>query len=147
MAKVTQFTRPAVRIRIDLNARDVHGYVPARLSRANGLMAIGDTVVAFEPDDEVRAPAEVMKIVGDFAYLDVRWNELEDDVVAPVIRTIHQTDRTGQQTGSLSSMIRFKLAMPAIAGAAALAAIAGPGLVQTSPATPHAVEAKDVHLS
>lgn len=145
MAEVTAFTRPAIRVRIDLNARDENGYVPARLSRADGLMSIGDTVVAYEPDDEVRAPAEVMEIIGDFAYLAVAWDEMTDDAVAPVVTPI-QSPRVEQKTGSLSSWVRFKVAGPVIAGAAALAALTSPVVAQP-PGAPHVAEAKDVHQS
>ena len=72
----------AVRVRIDLNARDGNGRVPVRMSRADGPMAVGDTVVAYEPDDQVRAPAVVARIAGGFAYLAVAWEEITDDAVA-----------------------------------------------------------------
>lgn len=68
----------AVRVRVDLNARDADGHVPARLSRADGPIAVGDEVVVYEPDDGVQAPAVVVRVDGGFAYLDVRWGEMRD---------------------------------------------------------------------
>jgi len=73
----------AVRVRIDLNARDGNGHVPARASRADGPLAVGATVVAYEPDDGVRAPARVARVAGGFAYLTVAWDEMTDDAGAP----------------------------------------------------------------
>jgi len=57
----------AGRVRIDLNARDEDGHVPVRMSRAGSPLAAGDTVVAYEPDDHVRAPARVVRVAGGFA--------------------------------------------------------------------------------
>lgn len=67
------------RVRIDLNTRDENGHTPVRLTRADGPLAVGDTVVAFEPDDGVRAPAQVVRVTGGYAYLDVAWDQMVDD--------------------------------------------------------------------
>lgn len=52
------------------------------MSRADGPVAVGDTVVAHEPDDHVRAPARVVRVAGGFAYLAVAWDEMTDDDAA-----------------------------------------------------------------
>ena len=144
MGKVTAFTRPPVRVRIDLNARTAEGYVPARKAWADGLLVEGDQVVVFEPDDEVKAPARVAKILGDFVYLDVAWADMTDDAVVPVVTSMQVSPAHGQRTGSLSSWLRIKVAGPAIVGAATLVALSSP-ITQQSPAAVHTVEAKDVH--
>jgi len=48
MGQQVTSTRPRVRIEIDLNARDEAGRVPAYLSDADGHVAVGDVVTAFE---------------------------------------------------------------------------------------------------
>jgi len=72
---------PAVRVRIDLNARSRDGYVRTRLSRADGPIVLGDDVVAYEPDDRIAAPARVRRIDHDrgLVYLSVDWAQMDDD--------------------------------------------------------------------
>jgi hypothetical protein len=74
--------RPDVRIEIDLNSRSRDGYTLARLSRADGPVLVDDDVVVFEPDDRVAAPARVVRVdrEHDFAFLDVDWSLLREDL-------------------------------------------------------------------
>lgn len=76
---VTLPERPPVRIRIDLNACDETGHVPVRLADVDGPLLVGDTVVAFEPDDGVKAPALVVRVADGFAYLCVAWDAMGVD--------------------------------------------------------------------
>lgn len=133
MDQVTTSTRPRVRVRIDLNARNASGLVPTRASRADGYMAVGDLVVAYEPDDEVAAPARVAQVDDKFVYLDVDWSALADDVVVPHAVTIPTAATPSDQrtTGSLTSWLRvggFRSQL--VAGAAVLAAVV-PGVANT----------------
>lgn len=70
------------RIQIDLNSRARDGSVRARMSRVRGQIAVGSTVTVYEPEDEVAASAEVLKIDAErgFVYLDVDWATLDEDV-------------------------------------------------------------------
>jgi len=74
---------PPVRVRIDLNARSRDGYVRARASRADGPVAAGDRVVAYEPEDRVAAPAVVVRtdLERGLVYLAVDWAALAEDNV------------------------------------------------------------------
>lgn len=73
----------AVRVQVDLNSRSRDGFVVARLSRSTGPVALGSVVSAFEPDDEVAAPARVARIDRErgLIYLDVDWDALDDDIL------------------------------------------------------------------
>jgi hypothetical protein len=74
---------PFVWAQVDLNARSRDGYVPARVSRASGPLIPGDRhVLIYEPDDRVAAPARVVRVDADrgVAYLEVNWEEMDDDV-------------------------------------------------------------------
>ena len=68
-----------IRIEIDLNVRNDKGLTRAALRDTHGaVVAVGDLVQVFEPDEDVEAPASVVEISkdGQFAFLDVKWNEL-----------------------------------------------------------------------
>ncbi|NGO09311.1 hypothetical protein G5C60_17310 [Streptomyces sp. HC44] len=119
-------TRPRVRIEIDLNSRNDEGLVPAFIEDADGYIAVGDTVTAFESEDEVAAPAVVRKIEHGFAYLDVRWSAMIDDVPQPVPHPITPALAENRSaTSSGASWVRVKVSKvvtPILATAAAVAA-------------------------
>lgn len=120
-AQVTS-TRPQVRIEIDLNARDRSGRVPAYLTDADGHVAVGDTVTAFQPDDEVAAPAVVEEIAHGIAYLAVKWDAMTDDVPAPAARpTTAALSEKRTTTSSGASWFRIKVMAPILATAAVAA--------------------------
>ncbi|MER5859802.1 hypothetical protein ABT131_30010 [Streptomyces sp900105245] len=136
-----------MRIEIDLNSRDALGRTPAYLADADGYVAVGDTVTAFESEDEVAAPAVVREVAHGVAYLDVCWNELRDDVPAPVVKPVSpQVERTSRATSSSASWfpIKIKKAMtPVMATAAAVAAVTGVGMAsQTGTTAPNSVSAR-----
>lgn len=149
-AKVTS-TRPRVRIEIDLNSRNEEGYVPAYLSDADGHISVGDTVTAFESEDEVAAPAHVKRVAHGVAYLDVDWDAMTDDVPVPVARpvTVRLTE-TRSSTSSGASWIRVpikikQMVTPLLAATAAVAAAAAPGVVnQPTTTAPNSVSMRVV---
>lgn len=134
-------TRPRVRIEIDLNARDENGLVPAYLEDADGYVAVGDVVTAFESEDEVAAPAKVVKVEHGHAFLDVDWNAMTDDEYVPVPKVVVQGSmlRTPQSTASGASWVRIKIraAAPILATAAAVTGFIA-GSTTTTSATPAA---------
>jgi hypothetical protein len=71
-----------VRIRIDLNVLDRDGLTRAKLSDVVNAAALlpGQSVVAFEPEDGVSAPAVVDRIEGSFVLLRVDFDSLDDDI-------------------------------------------------------------------
>jgi len=136
-------TRPRVRIEIDLNSRNDEGLVPAFIEDADGYIAVGDTVTAFESEDEVAAPAVVRKVAHGFAYLDVDWDAMCDDVPHPVARPItpalaHNLSATSSGAG----WVRVKISkmVPILATAAAVATVTT-GSPVGGPATTQAVSA------
>lgn len=146
MAHVTS-TRPRVRIEIDLNSRDALGRTPAYLADADGHIAVGDVVTAFEPEDEVAAPAVVKEVAHGVAYLDVDWQKLTDDVPAPLVRaTTVDVAQNSQTTSSSASWFPIKIKQvmtPVMATAAAVAAVTGVGVAaQPSTAAPNTVSAR-----
>ncbi|MFD4275071.1 hypothetical protein R2B67_17995 [Streptomyces cyaneofuscatus] len=124
--QVTSATRPRVRIEIDLNSRDANGHTPAYLDDADGYIAVGDVVTAFESEDEVAAPATVRRIAHGVAYLDVDWGAMTDDATVPTLqpKTVYLADRR-QATSSAASYIRYNIVAPLLVSAAAVAATAG----------------------
>ncbi|MFF9043328.1 hypothetical protein [Streptomyces parvulus] len=133
-----------MRIEIDLNARDEAGRVPAYLSDADGHVAVGDTVTAFESEDEVAAPAVVRKIAHGVAYLEVDWTAMSDDVplLVPQPRTVALAERR-QSTSSNASWIRYKVMAPILVGAAAVAAATGGVTQGTNTTAPNSVSMRD----
>lgn len=147
-AQVTS-TRPRVRIEIDLNARDSQGRVPAYLADADGHVAVGDVVTAFESEDEVAAQAVVKEIAHGVVYLDVAWDEMTDDIPAPVARPVTvrvAESRTATSSGASWVPIKIKkIVTPILATAAAVAAAAGAAtLPQPTTAAPNSVAIRDV---
>ncbi|MFJ5774932.1 hypothetical protein [Streptomyces sp. NPDC093094] len=136
-------TRPRVRIEIDLNARDEEGRVPAYLADADGYLAVGDAVTAFESEDEVAVPAVVRKIAHGVAYLDVDWTAMTDDIPTPVARpaTAALSERR-QSTSSGASWVRIKVMAPILAGAAVAAASVGM-TAPSSTTAPNSVSLRD----
>jgi hypothetical protein len=69
------------RIEIDLNVRTAEGLTRAALRDLEGAtnLSVGEPVIVFEPDEDVEAPATVVKVSRDgrFAYLRVQWDELK----------------------------------------------------------------------
>ncbi|QTU64236.1 hypothetical protein [Streptomyces scabiei] len=149
MAAVETSTRPRVRIEIDLNSRDEFGRVPAYLEDANGYIAVGDTVTAFESEDEVAAPAVVKKIAHGVAYLDVDWSAMTDDVPAPVAHPasgpLTEARTSNSSTASWVPIKIKKAVTPLLISAAAVAAAATGGVVGGPAATaaPNSVSARD----
>ncbi|SMG34792.1 hypothetical protein [Agreia pratensis] len=70
-----------VRVEIDLNNIDNMGLTKTRITNAQGIVKKGDIVVAFEPEDEVRASAYVERVdsVGGYIYLIVNRETMTDD--------------------------------------------------------------------
>lgn len=69
------------RVEIDLNVSNAEGLVRVRIEDLPAGVTEGSEVVAFEPDDEVAAPAEIVRIdhhLG-FAYLRVDWDQIAND--------------------------------------------------------------------
>ncbi|MGW8875666.1 hypothetical protein [Streptomyces mirabilis] len=136
-----------MRVEIDLNARDRSGRVPAYLSRADGHIAVGDSVTAFEPEDEVSAPAVVEEISHGIVYLAVKWDAMTDDIPAPAARpcSVELSDRR-TSTWSWSSWVRTKVLTPVVASAAIAAAggavAAQPTTVTTAP-TPNTATVRE----
>lgn len=75
------------RIQIDINWRDRDGYTPAPYTGPTP--RVGEHVVAFEPEDGVRADAVVRSVNPDrcLVVLDVDWDSMDDDDMAspPVV--------------------------------------------------------------
>lgn len=69
------------RLQVDLNRRDTAGWTPAKYSGPRP--AAGERVVAFEPEDGVRANAVVVAVdpVRSIAILDVDWSSIRDDTL------------------------------------------------------------------
>lgn len=141
-------TRPRVRIEIDLNSRDKKGRVPAYLEDADGHISVGDTVTAFESEDEVAAPALVLEVAHGVAYLDVDWSAMTDDVPAPVAQPTNvplAERRTA--TSSTAGWIPIKIKQvvtPFIVSAAAVAATTTGGAISmNSTAVPNIVTMRD----
>jgi hypothetical protein len=66
------------RVEIDLNVRDTNGFTRTRVRSFQEPVTVGDTVIVFEPDEDVETTAIVRSLSADgrFAYLDVDWNGL-----------------------------------------------------------------------
>ncbi|MGH3952744.1 MAG: hypothetical protein ACRDTI_01675 [Mycobacterium sp.] len=75
------------RIQIDINRQDRDGHTPAPYTGPTP--QVGEHVVAFEPEDGVRADAVVLSVNPDrcLVVLDVDWDSMDDDDVArtPVV--------------------------------------------------------------
>lgn len=69
------------RIQIDINRRDRDGNTPAHYAGPAPL--VGEAVVAFEPEDEVCAEAQVVSTdpARGVVVLDVDWDSLRDDTL------------------------------------------------------------------
>lgn len=76
----------STRVEIDLNDVDADGLTTALLRDASAPLAVGDEVVAFEPEDYVEAPATVVKVNAEhgLVYLRVGWAQMVKSVAAPV---------------------------------------------------------------
>ncbi|WP_328632039.1 hypothetical protein [Streptomyces sp. NBC_00356] len=70
-------TKP-LRLEIDLNDRTPDNLVPAHLPDGVTVQP-GQQVVAYEPEDQVAAPAVVRCLALGQALLDVNWNAMRDD--------------------------------------------------------------------
>ncbi|MDX3294628.1 hypothetical protein PV569_13020 [Streptomyces scabiei] len=137
-----------MRIEIDLNSRDELGRVPAYLEDANGYIAVGDTVTAFESEDEVAAPALVKKIAHGVAYLEVDWAAMTDDAPSPVAHPAGAPlTECRTSTSSTASWIPIKIkkvVTPLLVSAAAVAAAATGGALGTTTTTaPNSVSIRD----
>lgn len=130
-------SRRRVRIEIDLNARDREGLVPAYLSDADGDIALGDTVTAYESEDEVAAPAVVVKVEHGAAFLEVDWAKLDDDrrVTVPVVVAHGSMVEDGASSSSPSGAIWARVKMRSVPLVAAAAAVGGVLGVSTVPTT------------
>ncbi|WP_327403843.1 hypothetical protein OG194_29680 [Streptomyces sp. NBC_01288] len=143
-----------MRIEIDLNSRNEEGLVPAYLEDADGYVTIGDTVTAFESEDGVAAPAVVRKVAHGFAYLDVDWDAMTDDVAQPVAHAVTPGAENLSATSSGASWVRVtmirKVVTPILVSAAAVAAattgavLGSPGATPNSTAAPNSVSTRDV---
>lgn len=67
-----------VRLEIDLNDRTPDNLVPAHLPDGVTVQP-GQQVVAYEPEDQVAAPAVVRRVELGQALLDVDWNAMRDE--------------------------------------------------------------------
>ena len=70
------------RIHIDINRQDRDGHAPAPYTGPTP--RVGEHVVAFEPEDGVRADAVVLSVNPDrcLVVLDVDWDSMDDDDMA-----------------------------------------------------------------
>lgn len=68
-----------MRIQIDINWRDRDGHTPADYT--GSAPEVGEHVVAFEPEDGVRADAVVLLVNPDrgLVVLEVDWDSMVDD--------------------------------------------------------------------
>ncbi|MCX5528977.1 hypothetical protein OG785_45375 [Streptomyces sp. NBC_00006] len=67
-----------LRLEIDLNDRTPDNLVPAHLPDGVTVQP-GQQVIAYEPEDQVAAPAVVRRVELGQALLDVNWNAMRDD--------------------------------------------------------------------
>lgn len=81
------------RVVIDLNDRTPEGLSMVFLTEVQGLLNIGDTVLAVEPEDGVCAPAHVVSINEDRGYAMVRvaWDELRQVAPESELTTVSPT--------------------------------------------------------
>ncbi|UJW35099.1 hypothetical protein L3Q67_15750 [Saccharothrix sp. AJ9571] len=102
---------PKVRIQIDLNSRSRDGSLVARIADANGPLGVGHSVTAFEPDDEVAAPARVVRIDRErgLTYLDVAWDELADDTPVRCTTTVraHSSNPSSNGASPVSMLLNL----------------------------------------
>ncbi|MBI5160535.1 MAG: hypothetical protein HY996_03835 [Micrococcales bacterium] len=63
------------RVEIDLNDVDAEGLTTVLIEDAPGL-AVGDLVIAFESEDGVQAPAEVVRVNATYAAIRVAWTQM-----------------------------------------------------------------------
>jgi hypothetical protein len=70
-----------VRIAVDLNVRVRGNQTYSALDDANGPVAIGDKVLAVEPESGIVADARVTDVSEQFGfvYLEVDWHSFRDD--------------------------------------------------------------------
>jgi hypothetical protein len=93
------------RVQVDLNRRNAAGQTPAKYSGPRP--ATGEQVVAFEPEDGVRASAVVVAVdpIRSIVILDVDWSSIRDDTLEFTststggLPTPH-TSRTGNSSGT-----------------------------------------------
>lgn len=68
-----------MRMQVDFNSRAEEGFVVASTSRATGPVAVGDVVVAVDPDEpDMIFDAVVVAVREGVALLDVRWERASD---------------------------------------------------------------------
>lgn len=70
-----------VRVAIDLNVRVRGNQTYSALHDADGLVSVGDKVLAVEPETGIMADATVTDVSEQFGfvYLKVDWNSFRDD--------------------------------------------------------------------
>ncbi|MEU7575095.1 hypothetical protein [Micromonospora sp. NPDC049240] len=92
--------RSLARVEIDLNSRDRSGHVLARLSAANRRVQSGETVTAFEPDDQVAGLARVMWVDEEhnLISLDVDWTTFADDYLTVDLEVENKTSTSPVQS-------------------------------------------------
>lgn len=78
------------RVEIDLNDVDAEGLTTVLVEDAPGL-AVGDRVVAFESEDQVQAPAVVVRVNATYAAIRVAWDQMSR--IVPVGPTARVADR------------------------------------------------------
>jgi len=70
-----------VRIAVDLNVRVRGNQTYSSLDDANGMVAVGDKVLAVEVESGIMADATVTDVSEEhrFVFLDVDWSSFRDD--------------------------------------------------------------------
>ncbi|MDO3208824.1 hypothetical protein P5V35_23735 [Mycobacteroides abscessus subsp. massiliense] len=83
------------RIHIDNNRQDRDGHTPA--PSTGPAPQVGESVVAFEPEDSVRADAMVLSVnpAPALVVLDVDWDSMTDDHAAHCPTPAAQDTATG----------------------------------------------------
>ena len=66
-----------INVKVDFNARGRDGLVKASQRRADGLLGVGDQVLAVDPDEDMSFAAEVAEVDAGTGrvLLDVRWEQ------------------------------------------------------------------------
>lgn len=71
------------KIRVDFNRRGRDGLVIGSIKRAEGELAVGDVVEAYQPDDDLSFGATVVEVDDrGRVFLDMKWER-----EAPVVRS------------------------------------------------------------
>jgi hypothetical protein len=93
------------RLQVDLNRRDAAGQTPAKYSGTRP--TAGEQVVAFEPEDGVRASAVIVAVdpVRTIVILDVDWSSIRDDTLELISTStgglsMMHTASTGNSSGA-----------------------------------------------